>query len=595
MKIPNTLRKTLFLTWILASSLGAIPVDVQKGDTLKISSQGETLFEVLPVDAEALEKLVNWLKNPPAKAQVSSKGGELVGLPVKLEVSSEIALRWKSDQATLAKLFSTRLNKALADKAPQWNVTGQLVPLTESRNVEISPWRASDNIEVLSSDPSVVTVEALGNGKFQLQGLEAGQAVLSVSSSSGLTLPELPVSVKPWAARWGNGPESLGLWGEVAPNRVRDTLRRWLSARSYVGSDINLTGGAQKDGVYTFQANATHPDCIPVEKTLSVQVVGKPPEAIPNAKVVVLSNHPERILSEGVLFSREVPQIPFRFMWHHRNDPQGPERFTVVQLTNPSSASRRLRVLWYGYGPSPDEIHVGHTAALDYAKAGVSGLGEEIVIPAKGTRVVEIRRVKPGQTVSGMAYLSEIGGSGAPIKVEVVATRTGLTLPSSEAKVGDLGRTASGIFQATIDTEATHLLGGPFTYLEYGGEPYVKDIEHGHPSYGNFGTVYRTRLTLVNSGSESKVATVGFASAGGAARAVLSLDRQLYDLPMGTTGDGLPVKNYELAPGETRQVDVELFPQAGSNYPIRIVVKSNFERLQKESVASPRALTPAIP
>lgn len=593
MKIP----KALFIAGLLAGSLSALPVDVQKGDTLKIMSQGETLFEVLPLESEALERVLNWLQSPPANAQVTTQGAEILGLPVKLAISSDIAARWSSDPGTLAKLFASRLNNALKEKKPAWNVGSQLVPLSETRTVEIKPFRASDNLQVISSNPEIVTVESAGNGKFSLQGVAAGRATLSVTSSSGLTLPDLPISVKPWAARWGAGPETLTLWGEAIPARVRDSVRRWLSARTYVGAETALNLHSQQDGTFSFQATASHPDCIPVEKTFKVQIAGKPAEPISNAKVVVLSNHPERILSEGVLFSREISEIPFRFMWHHRNDPEGPERYLVMQLVNPSSSPRRFRALWHGYGPSPDEIHVGHTAALDYATAGMNGLGEEFVVPANAARVVEIRRVKPGQTVSGMAFLSEISssGGGGPLRVEVIASRPGQPLPTTPAQIGDRGRTASGIFPANIETEATHVLGGPFAYLEYGGEPYVQDVERGHPSYGNFGTVYRTRLILVNPHSDTRTATVGFASAGGAARGVLSIDRQLFDLPMGTTGDGLPVKTYELAPGEERQVDIELFPQAGSNYPIRVVVKSTFERLERRVLPAKRPLTPAIP
>ena len=64
---------------------------------------------------------------------------------------------------------------------------------------------------------------------------------------------------------------------------------------------------------------------------------------------------------------------------------------------------------------------------------------------------------------------------------------------------------------------------------------------------------------------------------------------------MGTSGEGLPVTKYRLAPGEVRQVDVELFPQAGSNYPVRIVVKSDYSRLEKAEIEPVRALRMAIP
>jgi len=253
-----------------------------------------------------------------------------------------------------------------------------------------------------------------------------------------------------------------------------------------------------------------------------------------------------------------------------------------------------VRLLWFGYGPSPDEIHVGHTAALDYAVAGAVGLGEELVLPANGTRTMSIRRVKPGQTMSGMAYLDDVSNVNGPLGVKVLAT-SNLNLPDSPAASRDPGRTASGIFPASIETDATHVVGGPYTYLQFGGEPYESDVTHGHPSYGNFGTVYRTRLVVNNPTSVSREVKVGFASGGGAARGVLSLDGEIYDLPMGVTGEGLPVKNYTLEPGETRQIDVELFPQAGSNYPVRVVVRSDYDRRAEQKIPALRPLRPAIP
>jgi hypothetical protein len=64
----------------------------------------------------------------------------------------------------------------------------------------------------------------------------------------------------------------------------------------------------------------------------------------------------------------------------------------------------------------------------------------------------------------------------------------------------------------------------------------------------------------------------------------LLLDGTLYDLPMGRSGDGVPVATVSMEPGEVRQIDIELFPQGGSNYPVRLVVRSDFERREKEEM-----------
>ena len=478
------------------------------------------------------------------------------------------------------------------EKKPKWNVDGQVVPLGESRTVTLTP---HEGVTVQVADPTVVELEPLGNGRYRLKGRRWARTSLMAYTSKGAVLPDLPVSVKPWAARWGTGPDSLAFWGTVTDERVERSLTRWLSARTMIGASVSLSKLKSEDeAAELYQARATAPGALPVEAKFPIKLFELPKQMMRPAEQVVLSNHPERIVSDGVLFDRTVNDVPFRFMWHHRNQPGDPERYLVLQLTNPAPASRKVRMLWYSYGPSPDEIHVGHTAALDYAVAGATGLGEELVLPANGTRTIEIRHMKPGQTMSGMAYLDDVTNVNGPLRVRVLAT-SNLNIPESDASIQDPGRTASGVFPASIDTEATHVVGGPYTYLEYGGEPYEVDVEEGHPSFGNFGTVYRTRLVLTNPTQEYREVVVGFASGGGAARGVLSLDGQLYDLPMGRSGDGLKVTSYELGPQETRQVDVELFPQAGSNYPVRVVVRSDYDRRPEQSIPPLRPLRPTIP
>lgn len=492
----------------------------------------------------------------------------------------------------VAKLVTEQPDPKLEKKKARWSVDKQLIPLRENRVVEIKDLPKDETATVRSTRPDIVEVEELGEGRFRLIGQQSGDCEL-VASVGETSLPSLPLSVKPWAARWGDGPGPLTFWGEVTSKRVERALARWLSTRTLLGAKIELTQEPSKEGT-TYKVRATHAGAIPVEKTVDLSLMEYPSQGLEAARWLALSNHPERILSDGILFQRLVEGTPFRFMWHHRNDPDGPERYLVLQLTNPTSQSRRMRVLWSSYGPSPDEIHVGHTAALDYSVAAVQGAGEEWTLPPNSTRTIEVRRVKPGQTMSGMAYLSDLSGESAPVEVKVLATSSEV-LPTTLAVRQDRGRTASGVFPAAIETTETHIVGGPFTYVEYGREPFVNDVAEGHPSYGNFGTIYRTRLMLKNPSDRLRDVTIGFAAAGGAARGVLTIDGDLFDLPMGPTGSGLPVKVVQMGPGEVRQVDVELFPQAGSNYPVRLVVQSEFDRLEKTSLEAIRPTRSLIP
>ena len=61
--------------------------------------------------------------------------------------------------------------------------------------------------------------------------------------------------------------------------------------------------------------------------------------------------------------------------------------------------------------------------------------------------------------------------------------------------------------------------------------------------------------------------------AGGVARGSLLVDGRPAETPVMRNSDEAPLASYELAPGETRTVKIVTMPQAGSNYPVRLVAR----------------------
>ena len=585
MRTPHALLG-LFIFLILFSGAYAAPLSVNQGATLKIVSDGQTVVESAPLPEEEFTKLKSWLASSPDPTRVTSNGASLSCGSVTLTITSEIATRWNSTPSSLASSFAEKLREKLSPPL-SWGRSEQVVPLTESREIAMK-LPAGVSLSVTSNDASIVKVENLGPGRYRLNGLVRGTTQLVTTASNGQRIPDLPVHVRPWAARWESGPGRLEFTGPLEVKRVRASVERWLGARALPGASIAAQPKGKTDGPnWTFAATASAPGAISVEQTFQVEVSSSAARALAPAEVVMLSNHPEKIFGEGVLYQRKAAASGYRIMWHHRNDPDGVERYLVVTLSNPNPSPRRLRVVWSSFGPSQDEIHVGHTAALTYASAGMAGETEFLTLPANGTRTIEVRRVKVGQTVSGVACLWDESGAKVPLQVTVSSTLPLESAPLAKVESRDPGRTASGVFPAQIEKDATHTLGGPFTFIDYGGEPYVTDLEGQHPSYGNFGTMYRTRLMLHNPAESPRTAHIGFSAPGGAARGVLLFDGTLYDLPMGRSGDGVPVSSITLQAGETRQVDLEIFPQAGSNYPVRLIVRSDFERRAKEELSPP--------
>lgn len=592
----NTVRlriMLLLLLGLLAPAALAGPLSAVQDATLRIVADGETVAEVVALPPAELQKLDAWLTAPDA-SRIQSSGASITCGPVTLVVNTEIADRWDSEPVPLAATFADQMRARLAPGL-SWGRSEQVVPLGEVREVALKlPPGVSVNVEAL--DPQVVQAESLGAGRYRLTGLARGSTTLVSTASNGRRIPDLPVQVLPWSARWDTGPGKLEFTGPVSGKCLQTSVERWLSARAMPGAQITTAlKGPKEGGLWTVLASAKAAGAISVEETFTVRAEQSPARPMPPAEVLLLSNHPEKIFGEGILYQRQATAASYRLMWHHRNDPEGVERYVTVQLSNPNPVPRRLRMVWSAYGPSPDEIHVGHTAALTFATAGLAGDSEFITLPANGSRIVEIRRSKPGQTMSGVAYLLDESGAKLPLELKVMASLPLATPPAEWVESRDPGRTASGVFPAQVTTQATHTVGGPFTYLEYGGEPYVSDVEKAHPSYGNFGTMYRTRLMLHNPSDSVRQVFVGFSAPGGAARGVILFGGTLYDMPMGRSGDGVPISTLSLAPGEVRQVDLELFPQAGSNYPIRLIVRSDFERREKEDLEPTQPLRPLLP
>lgn len=378
------------------------------------------------------------------------------------------------------------------------------------------------------------------------------------------------------AADWKRGPDQLEFWGKASSSRVRATLERWLRSRTHCGARVSIESESFYKGRYSIKARASGMNVASVEQSFSVDVVEHPPEKLPAASQVLLSNNPETIRSEGVLYHRRLEASAFRLMWHHRNEVEGPERYIVVRLLNPTAKKRRMRIHWSSQDSSSDAGFAGHNAALQYAEASKQQLSERVELEPFSEITLDVRPVRAGQCSSGLAYFYDESNSSDPVHVILLAGRHGKDLEERHVDKDPYDR-ASGVFPAEISGDKSHVIGSPYTIIQYGGEPFVRDRDTGSHSRGNYGTVYRTRLTLYNPNSTEAEVVLGFMVAGGPAAGVLRVGSRIYDLPRTKVGDIFEVCRIEIPSAKTKQLDLELIPEAGSYYPVRIVVSSKFQ------------------
>jgi hypothetical protein len=122
------------------------------------------------------------------------------------------------------------------------------------------------------------------------------------------------------------------------------------------------------------------------------------------------------------------------------------------------------------------------------------------------------------------------------------------------------------------ELQAEYTVGREWTFVTIGRQPVAGMVE-GDQLAGGYGVLYDIDLGLSNpTGQEARVA-IAMEPAGGPARGALIVDGRVVEAAMLNRDVEAPVTKYVLAPGEARRVRIQTMPQAGSNYPVRLVVR----------------------
>ncbi len=443
-----------------------------------------------------------------------------------------------------------------------------VVPLGESRS---AAWQGPSRPEVAVSDPEVAEARLEGN-RVVVRGLAEGDALISLSF--GAREVGLPVQVRTPAARLP-ARLSVSLTGATVSNSVlSQALRVALDAQSGLDprAKLNLQP-SRANGELLVDVSASGPGLLPVSRTVGVDISLQQVPFTP-ARTLVVSNRPELVLAPGILLDRPLPAGPSRLLYHHRGSPDAPHQELEVLLKNVNATPARVRVAVASVGPSTDEIFAGHRAAqllLDQQEKGESffvrvGPGQEVVLDRK--------LLKSGHTISGMGWLEPLDGS--QLRLLVRASEQGRGRIPNEEAPDTGGRTGRGLFPPAMDVAHAHNLGGPFTYMPLGEAPFEVEPVTGETNYGHFGMVYRVRVLLINTDVVSRKAWIDFVPRAGPARGSLFVDGQRVETDMGNSASEIKVGEWELEPGEQREVRIETFPQSGSNYPVFLVVKSSY-------------------
>ncbi|MEW6278615.1 MAG: hypothetical protein AB1758_08345 [Candidatus Eremiobacterota bacterium] len=460
------------------------------------------------------------------------------------------------------------------------NPAALTVPLGESRAAR---WTgpAAPGLEV--ADPAVAEAWLEGS-RIVVRGLAAGDTSVTLLFPDRML--DVPVRVRRPAASF---PATLNvsLTGrQVGQEVLRQAIEAALNPAP--GAQVSYSTRSVK-GQTILDVAASGPGLLATSGSIRLEVTLQEMDFAP-ARTLAVSNRPELVGFPGVLLERPLPAGPSRLLVHHRGSPDYPSQDLEVVLRNVNATPARVRVTLAMVGPSPDEIYVGHLAAQRMITMQQKGESFVLRIPPGGQAVIDRRRLKAGWTVSGMGWLEPLDG--AQVRVVVRAVEDGAPPTSAESPEVRPARTGRGLFSPAVDLAYAHHAGGPFTFIPLGEQPYETDPETGESNPGNFGMVYRVQVHLYNPTAETRQAWIDFVPRAGPARGSLFVDGERVETDMGTHAEELRLGEWELAPGEERDVWIETFPQSGSNYPVFLVVKSEYGN-GTVPAAPPRQATPS--
>lgn len=331
---------------------------------------------------------------------------------------------------------------------------------------------------------------------------------------------------------------------------------------------------------------ASGPDLIPYQARPSFREVRAALEPR-TSEVTLLSNWPEKVEADQILLDAPLEGgQQARVMVHHRNMPEQPLRWLELDVLAEETGFETA-ISSHLAGPSNDEIFAGHLATTRFVEAvsGPSPAAYGISLAAGRSHRVDRVLMKPGQTVSGMLWLRGLK-AGQRARLRVQARTDENQQPLEMLPLSPSARTARGVFPGEIRRQLRYRCGAPYLFEDFGGPPYVQELGGNTPSPGNFGVVYRYGLEFDNPSAQWQEARLEISARGGPARACFWLDGLARSTDLLKAEPRL-LKAWRLPPQGTWSAQLELFPQAGSNYPVSLILSSRPTSDQGDSAPVP--------
>lgn len=421
---------------------------------------------------------------------------------------------------------------------------------------------------VLAAGTLRVTARHPGSTVVPLRvGAHRAQFGISVRPPAGVIPPAVDVVVT-------GAPATPDIIREAIQRRLEETVRREPGAVMELGPiAIEVPLLPETSTTTAVAVEIRSPYAAAVRGTVAVRVANQP-LALTDPGVLLVSNRPEVITGNGLLFQETlVRDRPARLLYHHMNGTPSQARILKVTLTNPGAATARVHYLSGIAGPSPDPIYIGFASTARFLNALLAGRGYFVEVPARGKAAFTAYTLAPMALVSGMMQFQVAEGGPVDLTVHVrlpwLLDRTVTTDLGPWAFPHPRGTFPGSVVEIVREQPAHE----PAHLADLGVMSNLVDVRTGEPLVGDYGVLYRLRLRLTNpTGREVATALVATA-AGGLARGLFLVDGAPADVGLMRAGEQRAVTVFTLAPGGYRDVVLVTMPVAGSFYPVRLALR----------------------
>lgn len=315
-----------------------------------------------------------------------------------------------------------------------------------------------------------------------------------------------------------------------------------------------------------------------------------------SSNLLLVSNYPEKVSEPGTVFNHAMTFQSLRLLYYHHNVANQKLYYRMV-IRNDNEDAVTLRVLKGQGGPDKDGIFVGHQSTKRYLE-GLRDQAFDLVTVPGGDKVELVYHLfKPDMVTTGLVYIEN--PSQKPLSVGLFVEDpqypflSGFNEPLQSSY--QVGVYLSNKIVTTVQMDCRHpikeisLGRAPYLHgsLQFPGvsmgaeEPRWESISNSveGPLKGNYGVLYTYKMTLANPTNQFKKVSLFFSPVAGASRGTFLINNELYDTVSTITNELYPepelIKEMVIMPGDTRHITLHTIPEAGSHYPVHLVLQSS--------------------